>query len=83
MKRIGTLGHTEIASLKLKKSKIESLSEECTGMIKIQIHDEIRIRHPTARKQKTRVAMSSSVQKIGYPFMESKICETGRCHLQS
>ena len=24
--------------------------------------------------------MSSSVQKIGYPFMESKICETGRCH---
>ena len=27
--------------------------------------------------------MSSSVKKIGYPFMESKICETGWCHLQS
>ena len=27
--------------------------------------------------------MSSSAQKIGYPFMESKICETGWCHLQS
>ena len=24
--------------------------------------------------------MSSSVKKIGYPFMESKICETGWCH---
>ena len=37
MKRIGTLGQTEIASFKLENSKIESLSEECTCMIKI--HD--------------------------------------------